>query len=69
MSATPRAFAGIDFGTTNTAIGLVDACGAIALAPLPNRGMPDSSTWRTVLFYEEGEKPTAGGPAIARYIE
>lgn len=69
MSATPRAFAGIDFGTTNTAIGLVDACGAIALAPLPNPGMPDSSTWRTVLFYEEGEKPTAGGPAIARYIE
>jgi hypothetical chaperone protein len=68
VNAPPRRFAGIDFGTTNTAIGLVDACGSIALAALPNPGLPDSSTWRTVLFYEEGEKPTVGGPAIARFL-
>jgi hypothetical chaperone protein len=69
VSISPRTFAGIDFGTTNTAIGLIDAQGSIALAALPNPGLPDSSTWRTVLYYEEGEKPTAGGPAIARFLE
>ena len=69
MKPAANAIAGIDFGTTNTAIGLIDAQGRIDLAALPNPGRPDSATWRTVLFYEEGEKPTAGGPAIARFLE
>lgn len=69
VNAQLRALAGIDFGTTNTAVGLVDAKNAIALARLPDPGRPDGSTWRTVLFFEEGEAPTAGGPAIARFLE
>lgn len=57
-------FVGIDFGTTNSAVAIADADGAVRLVPLA--GAPH---WRTVLFFEQGGGLTAGGPAIARYLE
>lgn len=60
---------GIDFGTTNSAVGLFDdAGGAVRLLPLPAPDGPRSH-WRTVLFFEPGGRLTAGAPAIARYLE
>jgi hypothetical chaperone protein len=57
-------FVGIDFGTTNSAVAIADAAGAVQLVPL------DGAThWRTVLYFESGGALTAGGPAIARYLE
>lgn len=57
-------YVGIDFGTTNSAIAVADDAGTVQLAPL--QGAPH---WRTVLFFEQGGKLTAGEPAIARYLE
>lgn len=57
-------FVGIDFGTTNSAVAVADAAGAVQLVPLA--GAPH---WRTVLYFEPGGGLTAGGPAIARYLE
>ncbi|MDX2021125.1 MAG: Hsp70 family protein [Deltaproteobacteria bacterium] len=67
--AAHRPFAGLDFGTTNTALGLVHDTGDIALAPLPNPGRPDGSTWRTVLFFEPDAPPSAGNVAIDRFMQ
>ena len=61
-------FVGIDFGTTNSAVGIASASGDVHLVPLPAPGGTQSH-WRTVLFFEPGGKLTAGAPAIARYIE
>lgn len=61
-------FVGIDFGTTNSAVGIAGADGAIQLVPLPS-ATGAQSTWRTVLFFESSGKLTAGAPAIARYLE
>ncbi len=57
-------FVGIDFGTTNSAIAVSDAAGAVQLVPLAS-----AKYWRTVLYFEPGGGLTAGAPAIARYIE
>jgi hypothetical chaperone protein len=57
-------YVGIDFGTTNSAVAIADAQGAVQLVPLA--GAPH---WRTVLYFEPGGGLTAGGPAIARYLE
>ncbi len=57
-------FVGIDFGTTNSAVAIAEASGAVQLVPLA--GAPH---WRTVLYFEPGGALTAGGPAIARYLE
>src|SRR5678815_2497223 len=57
-------FIDIDFGTTNSAVGIADARGAISLVPLAG-----ASYWRTVLYFEPGGGLSAGAPAIARYIE
>jgi hypothetical chaperone protein len=57
-------FVGIDFGTTNSAIGVADARGDVQLVTLA--GAP---YWRTVLYFEPGGALTAGAPAIARYLE
>src|SRR4051812_16607166 len=57
-------YVGIDFGTTNSAVAIADASGAVQLAAL--NGAPH---WRTVLYFEAGGGLTAGGPAIARYLE
>jgi hypothetical chaperone protein len=60
---------GIDFGTTNTAVGLARADGAIELAALPGPGGAPATTWRTILYFEPGSAPVAGAPAIDRYLE
>ncbi|HEX7837972.1 MAG TPA: Hsp70 family protein [Kofleriaceae bacterium] len=57
-------FVGIDFGTTNSAVAVADDAGGVQLVPLA--GAPH---WRTVLYFEPGGALTAGGPAIARYLE
>jgi len=57
-------FVGIDFGTTNSAVAIADGAGDVRLVPLA--GAPH---WRTVLYFEPGGALTAGGPAIARYLE
>jgi hypothetical chaperone protein len=56
-------YVGIDFGTTNSAVGIADAEGA-RLVPLA-----DAKYWRTVLYFEQGGMLSAGAPAIARYLE
>ena len=55
---------GIDFGTTNSAVAISDDAGNVELVPLDG-----AKYWRTVLYFEPGGKLTAGGPAIARYLE
>jgi len=57
------AYVGIDFGTTNSAVGIADDTG-VRLVPLGGAGY-----WRTVLYFEPGGGLTGGGPAIARYLE
>jgi hypothetical chaperone protein len=61
---------GIDFGTTNTALAVADDGGAdVRLVQLPGPGGAPASTWRTVLFFEEGAPVCAGAPAIDRFQE
>jgi hypothetical chaperone protein len=64
MDNVAMGFVGIDFGTTNSAVAIADDAGAVQLVPLA--GAPH---WRTVLFFEPSGGLTAGGPAIARYLE
>jgi hypothetical chaperone protein len=65
------AHVGIDFGTTNTTIGVAGR-DEIELLPLPDGAGGSTPTWRTILFFERdaerGHGPTAGAPAIARYV-
>lgn len=60
---------GLDFGTTNTALGFADPQGTIELLPLPDGQGGFTNTWRTVLFFEEGQPPAAGAPAIQRFVD
>ncbi|HEX3693936.1 MAG TPA: Hsp70 family protein [Polyangia bacterium] len=68
MSAGDRRSVGIDFGTTNTAVGLADEAGGVRLLSLPGPGGAPATTWRTVLFFEDGLPPNAGAPAIDRFL-
>lgn len=61
-------FVGIDFGTTNSAVGIAEASGEVRLVPLPS-AEGSLTHWRTVLFFEAGGGLAAGAPAIARYLE
>ncbi|MFN0250060.1 MAG: Hsp70 family protein, partial [Kofleriaceae bacterium] len=61
-------YVGIDFGTTNSAVGIARDSGDVELLALPS-GTTAQSTWRSVLYFEAGGKLTAGAPAIARYVE
>jgi hypothetical chaperone protein len=63
---------GIDFGTTNSAVAVADGKGGAQLLPLPGPQGGASNTWRTILYFEQGERPgsvdiSAGGLAIERY--
>jgi len=69
MRAMTDAFIGIDFGTTNTSLGLAASDGTVRLAELPGRGGAATTTWRTVLFFEPDATVFAGAPAIDRYAE
>ena len=73
MTTTPAAaaapFLGIDFGTTNTSLGLAAADGSVHLARLPGRGGGETTTWRTVLYFDPDATVLAGAPAIDRYAE
>src|SRR5215831_6871241 len=69
MHLMADAFIGIDFGTTNTSLGLAASDGSVRLAELPGRGGGSSTTWRTVLFFEPDATVFAGAPAIDRYAE
>ena len=67
--------AGIDFGTSSSALAIADATGQVRFAQLPTLGALAPS-WRTLLFFDPEEQPparpieyTAGGEAIAAYLE
>ena len=62
---------GIDFGTTNSAVAVADGAGGARLLPLPGPANSWGSTWRTILYFEQGDQPnqvevSAGGRAIER---
>jgi hypothetical chaperone protein len=66
---------GVDFGTTNSAVGWVGPDGAPVLARFPVPGeRGDSATFRSVLYLDRGEdgegplRVAAGPEAIARYL-
>jgi hypothetical chaperone protein len=65
---------GIDFGTTNSAVAVADEPGRVKLLPLPAPGGGVASTWRSILYFESGDRPgevlvSAGTPAMERYAE
>ncbi|MDC0721661.1 Hsp70 family protein [Nannocystis bainbridge] len=75
MTPGKRPRVGIDFGTSSSALALVDAAGQVRFAQLPTLGTPGPS-WRTLLFFDPEEQPrgqaiqySAGGEAIAAYLE
>ncbi len=63
-------FVGIDFGTTNSAVGVAGKDGRVRLASLPGPGGAEATTWRTVLYFDpEAAATRAGAPAIEHYLE
>ena len=65
---------GIDFGTTNSAVAVADERGGVRVLPLPVPSGAAASTWRSILYFEDGDSPgevrvSAGAPAIQRYVE
>jgi hypothetical chaperone protein len=72
----PIDFVGIDFGTTNSSVAIVNANSGVELASFPFRGA-DTPSFRSVLYFEQS-KPAGGlkrvhalaGPAaIEHYLE
>ncbi len=65
---------GIDFGTTNTAIGVATRSDPPRLVSFPGPDGAPAPTWRTVLYFEpvvgvREDGVSAGGPAIRRYMD
>lgn len=65
---------GIDFGTTNSAVAIADGGGGARLLPLPGPAGTVGNTWRTLLYFEAGDRAndvevSAGGRAIERYAD
>ena len=65
---------GIDFGTTNSAVAIADGAGPVRVLPLPVPGGGTATTWRSILYFEDGEAPgevvvSVGAPAIQRYVD
>jgi len=63
---------GLDFGTTNSSIAIVDGSGPARVVALPGRDGATTGHWRTVLCFEpasdEGPmRSSAGAPAIERF--
>src|SRR4051812_45673177 len=74
MAHSSQRFAGLDFGTTNTAIATVDAAGAPTLAQFASAHGP-TPTFRSIVFFEaekldaERRPAVVAGPrAIERYL-
>lgn len=61
-------YVGIDFGTTNSAVAVAAEDGKVEMVSLPVPG-GQSTTWRTILYFEPSGNLTAGPAAIARYLE
>ncbi len=68
-------FVGIDFGTTNSSVAMVDRNGESQLARFPT-GDGTSSVFRSILFFDPDEReangrlvPSAGPEALARWRE
>lgn len=58
---------GIDFGTTNSAVALVDGGGNPRLAQFPSASGP-RATFPSILYFEPKAKSVAGWHAIERYL-
>lgn len=58
---------GLDLGTTNSAIGVLDADGRVKLARFPHAG-GISDTFRSILYFRAGEKAVGGPRAIDAYL-
>jgi hypothetical chaperone protein len=54
-------FIGLDFGTTNSALALASATGPASLVPLHHGGVAHS-TFRSLLYFEDGERDPNGRP-------
>ncbi len=75
MSGAVKAV-GLDFGTTNSAISIIDADGAPRLARFPHaEGGLETETFRSILFFETREEIggtesalSVGNDAIRRYL-
>ena len=58
---------GVDFGTTNSAVAVVEADGQVRLARFPSR-TGDKSTFRSILYFHREEDIDNGAPTLARGI-
>ena len=68
MTSVPsNLWVGVDFGTTNSAVALVDAVGAPQLAQFPTANGP-RPTFPSVLYFEPKKPSVAGAAAIERYL-
>jgi hypothetical chaperone protein len=70
-----RRSVGLDFGTTNSALGTVGDDGAVSLARFSHRAGA-SDTFRSILYFHPDQRdargrlaPTGGARAIDRYLE
>ncbi len=66
---------GLDFGTTNSALAVIDDNAAVRLAGFPTAA-GDRPTFRSILFFDADEhgpntlaRPAAGAEAIRRYLD
>lgn len=74
MLQDSRQFVGIDFGTTNSAVGLARGSAAPRLATLATPTAERVPTWRTLLYFDPYAERTedsvsAGALAIERYMQ
>lgn len=58
---------GLDLGTTNSAIAVVDQDAGVRLARFEHAG-GISETFRSILYFRHGDKPVGGPRAIDRYL-
>ena len=58
---------GVDFGTTNSAVAVIDESGASRLVTFPSAG-GRRPTFPSVLYFERRSPSVAGAAAIERYL-
>ncbi len=64
----PPLFAGLDFGTTNSALALADAAGKVALTRYEVHGRT-YDTFRSVLYFDPTQRGAEPGPLVTGGIE